>query len=240
MNLKIPEVEVGGHKIAAFSCIEDVVANLLGSLDRAKILVAMNPEKIMLARRDNDLRDVLQAADLRYPDGIGVVKVMRRRLGLDVARIPGCELWEQLMAKAGEGDIGVYLLGGKPTVVEMTADKLIRQYKVNIVGAHHGYFDEEEQIIKSIEDSKARIVTVALGSPRQEKFMIKCKNRNINALFMGVGGTYDVFTGVKERAPKWYLDNNLEWLYRLYKEPTRAGRQTRLVKFAVLAALGRI
>jgi UDP-N-acetyl-D-mannosaminouronate:lipid I N-acetyl-D-mannosaminouronosyltransferase len=144
------------------------------------------------------------------------------------------------MAEAGRIGINVFLVGATPKVLAMTVEKLQSEYGVNVVGSHHGYFDNEDELINSIDKSKAQIVSVALGTPRQEEFMMKCKNQNIKALLMGVGGTYDVYTGIKSRAPKWYLKNNLEWLYRLYKEPTRAGRQTRLVKFAVLAAFGRL
>jgi UDP-N-acetyl-D-mannosaminouronate:lipid I N-acetyl-D-mannosaminouronosyltransferase len=240
MSHEVLQVEVAGFKIAAFNAIDDVVANLLTSLDHPKVVVAMNPEKIMVARKDAKMRHILECADVRYPDGIGVAKIMERKLGRDVARIPGCELWVRIMEEAGQKGIDIFVLGATPSVLTRTIEKLQNEFSVNVVGSHHGYFENENELIDCIAKSKARIVTVALGSPRQEEFMIKCKSKNIKALMLGVGGTYDVYTGVKSRAPEWYLKNNLEWLYRLYKEPTRAGRQTRLIKYAVLAAFGRL
>ncbi len=137
------------------------------------------------------------------------------------------------MARAGREGTPVFLVGGQPQVLAQTIDKLKRQWKVNIVDAQDGYFKPEEQaaLFARIRDSGAQIVTVAMGSPRQEIFMRDCRLVHPNALYMGVGGTYDVFTGHVKRAPKVWQNLGLEWLYRLLSQPSRLKRQLRLLRY---------
>lgn len=197
--------------------------------------VAINPEKIILARNNPQIKKVLLANEVRYSDGIGAVKLLERKSGKLVARIPGCELWEALMKSSGEKNIPVFLIGASPAVLNNTIEKLKTSYSTNIVGHSDGYFSNEEQLILEIKASGAKLVTVAMGSPKQELFINKCKEAKIQAFFMGVGGTYDVFTGNVKRAPKLFCDLGLEWFYRLASQPSRIGRQGNLVKFLWLA-----
>lgn len=118
-------------------------------------------------------------------------------------------------------------------MLAQTEQKLRAQWQVNIVGSQDGYFtaDQREALFARIRDSGAKIVTVAMGSPRQEIFMRDCRAVYADALFMGVGGTYDVFTGHVKRAPKIWQQLGLEWLYRLFSQPTRLKRQLRLLRY---------
>ncbi len=197
--------------------------------------VAINPEKIILAKNNPQIKKVLLANDIRYSDGIGAVKLLEKKSGKSVARIPGCELWEALMKSSGEKNIPVFLIGASPQVLNNTIEKLKKNYSTNIVGYSDGYFTNEEQLILDIITSGAKLVTVAMGSPKQELFINKCKEAGIKAFFMGVGGTYDVFTGNVKRAPKIFCDLGLEWFYRLASQPSRIRRQGNLVKFLWLA-----
>ena len=124
---------------------------------------------------------------------------------------------KRLMERAGREGTPVFLIGGKPQVLAQTEDKLRRQWNVNIVGSQDGYFTpaDREALFARIAASGAKIVTVAMGSPRQEILMRDCKAVWPQALYMGVGGTYDVFTGHVKRAPKIWQKMGLEWLYRL-------------------------
>ena len=137
------------------------------------------------------------------------------------------------MERAGQEGTPVFLVGGKPQVLNETAAKLRQQWQVNIVGEQDGYFTPESQqaLFGRIRDSGARIVTVAMGSPRQEVFMRDCRLVHPDALYMGVGGTYDVFTGHVKRAPQLWQRLGLEWLYRLLSQPSRITRQLRLLRY---------
>jgi UDP-N-acetyl-D-mannosaminouronate:lipid I N-acetyl-D-mannosaminouronosyltransferase len=136
-----------------------------------------------------------------------------------------------LMKSSGERNIPVFLIGASPAVLNNTIEKLQTSYSTNIVGHSDGYFTNEEQLILEIKNSGAKLVTVAMGSPKQELFINKCKEAEIQAFFMGVGGTYDVFTGNVKRAPKLFCDLGLEWFYRLASQPSRIIRQGNLLKF---------
>jgi UDP-N-acetyl-D-mannosaminouronate:lipid I N-acetyl-D-mannosaminouronosyltransferase len=202
--------------------------------------VAINPEKIMLSQRDVRAHQLLESATIRYCDGIGVLKLLEKRCGLPLARLPGCELWEHLMRKTVVPQLPVFILGGTPEVNQNTVQKLTQNIGVNVVEHHDGYFDDEEKMIHIIKESRARIVTVAMGSPKQEEFIVKCMAQYPDCFYMGVGGTYDVFTGEQKRAPDLFRNNGLEWFYRLIKQPTRITRHLRLLKFMYFSILGKI
>lgn len=137
------------------------------------------------------------------------------------------------MQRAGELGIPVFLVGGQPDVLAQTEAALRRRWGVNVVGAQDGYFSPEQRnaLFERIHASGAQIVTVAMGSPRQEILMRDCRAYYPQALYMGVGGTYDVFTGRVRRAPHLWRRFGLEWLYRLLSQPTRWRRQVKLLRF---------
>jgi len=202
---------------------------------------AVNPEKVMRARGNDALRECLASATLLIPDGIGVVWAVRA-LGLGrMARVPGSEFMPNLCARAAEKGYGVFLYGARPEVNEAAAAALAGRYPdLRIVGRQHGYMPEAETpaLIRRINESGADILFVALGSPRQEDWMRQHRDSLGVKLCQGVGGTFDVLAGRVDRAPPLFLKLNLEWLYRLMREPRRLFRQTALVAFAarVLAA----
>jgi len=197
-------------------------------------LVAINAEK-MLAIEDNaEVKSLIEAAEFKYADGISVVRSIRKKFPqAQVSRVAGADLWEALMARAGQDGTPVFLIGGKPDVLAQTEQKLRAQWNVNIVGSQDGYFKPEDRqtLFERIRDSGAKIVTVAMGSPRQEILMRDCRLVYPNALYMGVGGTYDVFTGHVKRAPKVWQNLGLEWLYRLLSQPSRIKRQIKLLRY---------
>lgn len=200
---------------------------------------AVNPEKVMRARKDAALRDLLASATLLIPDGIGVV-LAARWLGLGrLGRVPGSELMPNLCERAAARGYSVFLYGARPVVNEAAAAALQRRYPgLKIAGRQDGYLTEAEMLalVSAINASGADILFVALGSPRQEAWM----HANAAALEVkvaqGVGGTFDVVAGHVNRAPPLFLALNLEWLYRLLREPRRAWRQWALVEFAALVA----
>ncbi|WP_058911774.1 lipopolysaccharide N-acetylmannosaminouronosyltransferase [Entomohabitans teleogrylli] len=206
-------------------------------------LVAINAEKILTMEADPQIAELIGAAEFKYADGISVVRSVRKKYpGAQVSRVAGADLWEALMARAGREGSRVFLVGGRPEVVEETAQKLRREWQVNIVGAQDGYFSvaDRQALFERIRDSGAQIVTVAMGSPRQEILMRDCRQVHPHALYMGVGGTYDVFTGHVKRAPKLWQDLGLEWLYRLLAQPSRIRRQLRLLRYLAWHYSGQI
>ncbi len=213
-----------------------------GSL-RHGTLVAINAEKMLALEADAEVRSLIDAAEFKYADGISVVRSVRKKYPqAKVSRVAGADLWEALMARAGREGTPVFLVGGKPQVLAQTIEKLKRQWNVNIVDAQDGYFKPEERaaLFARIRDSGAQIVTVAMGSPRQEIFMRDCRLVHPDALYMGVGGTYDVFTGHVKRAPKAWQNLGLEWLYRLLSQPSRLKRQLRLLRYLGWHYTGRL
>ena len=197
-------------------------------------LVAINAEKILTLEDNPEVRALINAAEFKYADGISVVRSIRKKYAqANVSRVAGADLWEALMARAGAEGTPVFLVGGKPDVLAETAQKLRQQWNVNLVGTQDGYFtaDQRQALFARIRDSGAKIVTVAMGSPKQELLMRDCRQVHPDALYMGVGGAYDVFTGHVKRAPKVWQNLGLEWLYRLLSQPSRIKRQLRLLRY---------
>lgn len=197
-------------------------------------LVAINAEKMLTLEDNAEVRALINDAEFKYADGISVVRSVRKKYpDADVSRVAGADLWEALMARAGAEGTPVFLVGGKPEVMAETAQKLRQQWNVNLVGTQDGYFTAEQRpaLFARIRDSGAKIVTVAMGSPKQENLMRDCRQVYPDALYMGVGGTYDVFTGHVKRAPKVWQTLGLEWLYRLFSQPSRITRQLRLLRY---------
>lgn len=230
--------EVAEIPLDIFENMKEAVDHII--LNDEKVLagsaIAINPEKIIRSQNDKETKDAIMSASIRYADGIGVVKTLARKTGKKVSRIPGCELWEEIMLKAGSTKTPVFIVGASPEVNIKAVEKLKQQYNVNVCGAQDGYFDKgsEKNLIDKIAHSNAKIVTVALGSPRQELFIKNCQTVYPDAFYMGVGGTYDVYTEQVKRAPELYRKLNLEWFYRLMSDPKRIFRQKNLLKYLYL------
>ena len=234
-SLTAPTYTLRGLKLIGWRNMQHALDYLYadGNLKQGT-LVAINAEK-MLTREDNaEVRELINAAEFKYADGISVVRSVRKKYPeANVSRVAGADLWEALMARAGAEGTPVFLVGGKPEVMAETVEKLRKQWNVNLVGTQDGYFTPEERqaLFERIHESGAKIVTVAMGSPKQEILMRDCRLVHPDALYMGVGGTYDVFTGQVKRAPKVWQNLGLEWLYRLLSQPSRIKRQLRLLRY---------
>lgn len=210
---------------------------------KAGTLVAINAEKVLAAEQDKPLWDLIAEAEYKYADGISIVRAIRRKYPqAQVTRVAGADLWEALMQKAGAEGTPVFLLGGKLAILRQTEEKLRAQWQVNIVGSQDGYFppEQRDEVFERVRASGARIVTVAMGSTRQEILMRDCRRYHPQALYIGVGGTYDVFTGHVKRAPLAWQRMGLEWLYRLLSQPSRITRQINLLKFLAYYFSGRL
>lgn len=203
-------------------------------------IVAINPEKILKARKSKELKDLLNGATYRIPDGIGIIYASKFRGKKITERITGIDCMEMLCELASQNNYKVFLFGAKEDIVKKAKKKLEEKHKgLNIVGYINGYEKDNNKIIKTINDSKPDILFVALGSPKQESWINENMNKLNVKIFQGVGGSFDVFSGNIKRAPKWMQKMGLEWFYRLLKEPKRIGRQLKLFKFLYLVIVGR-
>lgn len=234
-SLTAPTYTLRGLKLIGWRNMQHALDYLYadGNLKQGT-LVAINAEKMLTLEDNGEVRELINAAEFKYADGISVVRSVRKKYPeANVSRVAGADLWEALMARAGAEGTPVFLVGGKPEVMAETVEKLRKQWNVNLVGTQDGYFtpDQRQALFERIHARGAKIVTVAMGSPKQEILMRDCRQVHPDALYMGVGGTYDVFTGHVKRAPKVWQNLGLEWLYRLLSQPSRIKRQLRLLRY---------
>lgn len=205
-------------------------------------IVAINPEKLMKAKNDKSLRLILNQATFQIPDGIGVIIASKLQGGHIKERVTGIDMMEKLCKRASETGESIFLYGAKPGIAQKASENLLLKYpSLKIAGVLDGYEKDQQKIRATIDSSGASILFVALGSPRQEEFIIGEMQTLNPSIYQGVGGSLDVFAGVIDRAPKFFLKFGLEWLYRLLKEPSRWKRQLILPMFllAVLKERGK-
>lgn len=202
-------------------------------LGRGLQVVTLNAEMAMQAEQLPQLRQIIQTADLVIPDGAGVVLYFRI-YGKRISRTPGIEVAEALLHQLSSSET-VFLLGGAPGVADRAAQFWQRRSpQLAIAGIQHGYLDETSQkaLLDRLQVLQPSIILVGLGVPRQEYWITQHRHLCPQAIWIGVGGSFDIWAGTKTRAPAWMGKNHLEWLYRLYQEPWRWRRMLALPKFA--------
>lgn len=196
----------------------------------AKAIYTPNPEILMAAYKNEEFNEVLNNADMVIPDGIGVVYASRILKNPVAERVAGYDLTCKILNYAAEKGIKVFIYGGKPGVAETAANNL-RKKGVNVSGVMHGYQQDESLVIDEINKSGAEFVMVCIGAPKQEFFISKNKDKTNAKVFIGAGGSVDVIAGTVKRAPDIFIKLNLEWFYRLIKQPSRIGRMIQLPIF---------
>lgn len=223
-----------GVQLYAFCSFDEIIDY---AKERKGILVAINAEKILHA---TDQTRVVINRNIGYCDGIGAVMALKKH-GVKAVKIPGCELWLKVVERLAPLGGRFYLVGSKQEVIEETVSKLSNEYPgIDIVGYRNGYIKGEEEksaLLDDIVDKKPDVVFVAMGSPKQELLMEEMQRRH-PAIYQGLGGSFDVYTGHVGRAPKWWVDHDLEFAYRLIKQPSRIKRQIFLVKFLFFVKMG--
>ena len=176
-------------------------------------VVTINPEMVNNAVNNKEFAQIINSAELIIPDGIGV-ELGLKILGYKVRRIAGIEFSYRMIEECAKNSQSVALIGAKPEIVEKAKQNLENEIQnLYITYAHDGYFDDDTEILDNLKVRQPRLVLCALGSPKQEEFIAKAKKILPNALFVGVGGSFDVWSGVVERAPEIYQKLGLEWLY---------------------------
>jgi UDP-N-acetyl-D-mannosaminouronate:lipid I N-acetyl-D-mannosaminouronosyltransferase len=217
---------INGIKIYGFKSKDELMEY---SSKQKKLLVAVNAEKIYNASQE--LKDVINE-NIGYPDGVGAIWALRQKGMTSVVKIPGVELWLEFVKKYA-GEKTFYFIGAREEILQSTINKLEIEFPgIKLAGYRNGYFKEEEResLINDIITKKPDFVFVAMGSPTQERLMTDMAAKH-PSVYLGLGGSFDIYSGKTKRAPKLFLDLKLEWFYRLISEPKRAYRQVKLVDF---------
>jgi len=230
--MRIDVLGVGFDNVTMKEAVDRAVE--LARHEEAAYVVTPNPEIVEVCRENPEAMAAVQGAALVLPDGIGVIKGAAM-LGTPLKeRVPGVEFAAALLERMAEEGLTLYLLGSKPGTPELARDKLTERFPgLRVVGTHDGYFKEDAPVVEDIRRSGADVVFVCLGAPKQELWMAKNGKATGAHLLCGLGGSINVCAGTAQRAPKFWCDHNLEWLYRLLKEPSRIGRMMKLPLFLV-------
>ncbi len=202
-------------------------------------VVTLNAEMAIQAERNPALAEIIRKADLVVPDGSGVVFYLWLQ-GQHQQRCPGIELAESLLCQAGErgASCPVFFFGGAPDVAQRAAQVWQEKLpKLTLVGIENGYLsaEAEQELKDTLKQKQPSLILVGLGVPRQEFWIAQNRHLCPQAIWIGVGGSFDIWAGIKSRAPVWLRNHHLEWLYRLYQEPWRWRRMMALPQFALKA-----
>ena len=201
--------------------------------DRRKgILVAINAEKVMFAT--DDTRRIINN-NIGYCDGSGPVLALRQKGFKDVCKVAGCDLWLNIVDRFHSVK-SFYIVGASEDVNACVVEKLRTEYPgIRIAGRRNGFFSddkEREALISDIAETKPDVVFVAMGSPRQELFMAEMQMKHPDAIYQGLGGSFDVYVGRHKRAGKWWSDHHLESLFQIIHAPKRIKRKIKYWRFA--------
>lgn len=226
---------LNGIRTYSFTGKQDVVSYIQSN---NTILVAVNAEKII--RSDEKLKALINK-NTGYTDGIGAVWALKKKGFKGARKIPGVELWFEIVKTLNHSH-SFYFIGSTTEVIEATVTKLKIEFPtINIKGYRNGFFNEGDidRLKEDLKNLKPQIVFVAMGSPKQE-YLMQDLFASHEAVYQGLGGSFDVYTGKVKRAPAFFVKLGLEWFYRLLKQPARFGRQLILVKFFWKLAIGKI
>lgn len=195
-------------------------------IKKKTFVVTANPEAFMLAEEDKSYMEMLlDEKTIIVPDGIGLVKAGKILNYKFQERIPGIDIANKLLEYCNKYKLKLYLFGAKEEVINKMKEVIKDQYpNINLVGAQDGYVEDKDKVFKDIIKKQPDVTLVALGMPLQEELIYKYLNEFKKGIFVGVGGSFDVMSGSKKRAPKIFIKLNLEWLYRIIKEPKRLKR----------------
>ena len=189
-------------------------------------IITANPETIMIAEKDQEFKNIiLNEKTTVVADGIGIIKGAKM-LNIPLEhRVLGIELAVKTLEYCNELKKSMYLFGAKEEVIQKLKVKIKDDYpNVKLLGSVNGYVENKDKIFEEIEKKSPDVILIALGIPAQEKIIFKHYDKFSKGIFIGVGGSFDVISGTKKRAPKLFLKLNLEWLYRIITEPKRLKR----------------
>lgn len=200
------------------------------------IICTPNPEIVMQAQSDEQLMNILKAADLVVPDGIGIVWASKHSPVKISERVAGYDLCQNIMKRMAKTGKSAYFFGGAPGVAAAAAKKMVKEYPgLKVLGTRNGFFNskDEKEIIAEIKALKPDLLLVGIGAPKQEKWIYENLRFTGAKVAIGVGGSFDVMAGNLKRAPKIYQKLGLEWFHRLICQPTRVKRMMNLPIFVI-------
>lgn len=187
-------------------------------------IITINPEMIMNAQKDEAFFNILNNSDLNIADGVGV-KLALKLQKINQEQIRGVDFSRELIKLAAQNNYKVAFLGAKEEVVNLARANFLKEYpNLNFVYVRNGYFDNDEEIIKELTNANPQILLVGIGSPKQEEFILKLKSKLQGCVMVGVGGSFDVFSGLTKESPMIWRKLGLEWLYRTIAQPERFKR----------------
>ena len=217
---------------------DDYVAwlRLLGQQKIGTHVVTLNPEIIMQAEENHLFAEIIKNAGLVIPDGVGIIFYLWLRR-LRIQRCPGIELAQSMIevAVGEQNNWSVFFFGAKPGISALAAEYWQQKFpNLKVAGTEHGYItpEAEEKLLETLKQLQPRLILVGLGVPRQEFWIAQHRHLCPEAIWIGVGGSFDIWAGTKARAPLWVQKLHMEWAYRLYQEPWRWRRMLVLPKFA--------
>lgn len=200
-------------------------------------IITADASMLVMAQDDPELRAIVANAELVTPDSVGVLWAAQRHQQKLRERVSGVEIVEKLCARSAQRGYRIYFLGAGPGVAQQAAEKIQTRYPgAQVVGTRDGFFQPEDinGIVADIRASGADIVCVALGIPKQEKWIAAHRDRLGAAVLIGVGGTFDVLSGNVRRAPLWMQKARLEWLWRVISNPKKISKVMLLPRFVRL------
>ncbi|PID21736.1 glycosyltransferase [Sporosarcina sp. P3] len=215
---------------------DELIPKVFENIETGKksLIVAINPEKLMKAKEDPELKALLNRAEFQIPDGIGVILASKLQKGQIRSRVTGIDMMDRVVQEAAARGKRIFLYGAKPGVAEEAAAKLqVLHPNIQIAGVQHGYEKNIQVVLDTINEAQPDILFVAMGSPKQEQWIEQYRDQLHPVVFQGVGGSFDVLAGNIKRAPAVFQKAGAEWLYRLLLEPSRIKRQMNLPKFLI-------
>lgn len=218
-------VELLGFNIDNYT-FEEAVLKAKSLIDGGRVaqVITINPEMFDAAEKDSNFANIIREAEMVIPDGVGV-KLGLKLKGKNVSRIPGIDFAKRLLKEAAISNIPVAIIGSKEDVITKAVENLKKEISgLNIVYYHNGYFSDDNEIYGELKKSSPKLILVALGSPKQEKFIYGAKKILNPALMVGIGGSLDVWSGTVKRAPEIFRKLGIEWLYRTVTQPSRFKR----------------
>ncbi|MCZ8536641.1 WecB/TagA/CpsF family glycosyltransferase [Paenisporosarcina quisquiliarum] len=222
---------------------EGIISELQQKMARNEqsTIIAVNPEKVITANRDSQVKSLINESTFQIPDGVGVLLASKLKGGRITSRVTGVDMMGKLLDFAALEGHPVYFYGAKEEVVTKAISEIQKDRpQLKVAGYTNGYEKDESALVQRIHESGAKMLFVALGSPKQELWIKRNLANLPNVLvFQGVGGSFDVFSGMVKRAPAFFRKFGLEWLYRLASNPSRIKRQMNLPIFLWRVLIGK-
>ncbi len=211
--------------------------------NKIRMIFTPNTEFVMMAQNDQEFKSILNSSDLNIPDGFGLILASRiNKLGIQ-EKIAGIDFMDKILEFCDKTSASIFILGSAEGNAELAAKNINKKYKhIEIKGTYHGYFGKQDElhIVDLINEKKPDILFVALGAPRQEKWIYENSKLLNVQVAMGVGGSIDVWAGKSKRAPKIFINLGLEWFYRLIMQPKRIFRMLVIPRFMIKLYIDKI